>query len=127
MITPISFNSIHNQTYTVFAVINGFMVPCVYFFFPETAYRSLEEMDTIFHKVHGLRGVFTVVKQAQIEPRRYGKHGELLINFDDIDDKVNLGRSQHLDESASDGSKRPNRPADKGVFAPSDEESANSH
>jgi hypothetical protein len=89
MITPVSFNNINNQTYTIFAIINAIMVPSVYFFFPETAYRSLEEMDTIFHKVHGLRGALTVVRQAEIEPRRYGKNGELLINFEDVDDKAN--------------------------------------
>jgi hypothetical protein len=89
MITPVSFNNINNQTYTIFAIINALMVPSVYFFFPETAYRSLEEMDTIFHKVHGLRGALTVVRQAEIEPRRYGKKGEMLINFEDVDDKAN--------------------------------------
>lgn len=86
MITPIAFNSIKNHTYTVFAVINAFMVPCVYFFYPETAYRSLEEMDSIFHKVKGWQGVFTVVHQAKIEPRRYGKNGELLIDYNETEE-----------------------------------------
>ena len=44
MVTPVAFASIGYKTYIIFAVINAFMVPCVYFFFPETAYRSLEEM-----------------------------------------------------------------------------------
>lgn len=48
MVTPVAFAHIKYNTYTVFAVINAFMVPCVYFFFPETAYRSLEEMGTYF-------------------------------------------------------------------------------
>jgi sugar porter (SP) family MFS transporter len=82
MITPVAFNTIGYQTYIIFAVINAFMVPCVYFFYPETAYRSLEEMDTIFHKVHGWKGVFTVVHQARVEPRWYGKNGELLIDYE---------------------------------------------
>lgn len=82
MITPIAFNNIGYQTYIIFAVINAFMVPSVYFFYPETAYRSLEEMDTIFHKVHGWRGAFSVVHQARVEPRWYGKNGELLIDYE---------------------------------------------
>lgn len=82
MITPVSFASIGYKTYIIFAVINGFMFPSVYFFYPETAYRSLEEMDTIFHKVSGWRGVFTVVQVAREEPRRYGKNGELLIDYE---------------------------------------------
>jgi sugar porter (SP) family MFS transporter len=83
MITPIAFNNIGYQTYIIFAVINAFMVPCVYFFYPETAYRSLEEMDNIFHKVaDGWKGVFTVVHQAKVEPRWYGKNGELLVDYE---------------------------------------------
>ncbi|KAI1858051.1 uncharacterized protein JN550_012873 [Neoarthrinium moseri] len=86
MITPVAFNSIKNHTYTIFAVINAFMVPCVYFFYPETAYRSLEEMDTIFHKAPGAKGWFSVVKVAREEPRRYGKNGELLIAYEETDE-----------------------------------------
>ncbi|EFX04559.1 major facilitator superfamily transporter monosaccharide [Grosmannia clavigera kw1407] len=82
MVTPVAFSSIGYKTYIIFAVINAFIVPCVYFFYPETAYRSLEEMDAIFHKVHGLRGILTVVRVAQEEPRRYGKNGELLIDYE---------------------------------------------
>ncbi|KHN97718.1 Sugar transporter family protein [Metarhizium album ARSEF 1941] len=89
MITPVSFTNIKYNTYTIFAIINAIMVPSVYFFFPETAYRSLEEMDTIFQKVKGWRGAFTVVHQAEVEPRRYGKHGELLINVDETGEKSN--------------------------------------
>ncbi|KAK2071547.1 hypothetical protein P8C59_005961 [Phyllachora maydis] len=86
MITPVSFNTIGWRTYVIFAVINAFIAPCVYFFYPETAYRSLEEMDTIFHKVKGGRGWLSVVKQAQIEPRWYGKNGELLVVYEETED-----------------------------------------
>ncbi|ODV86186.1 hypothetical protein CANARDRAFT_27447 [[Candida] arabinofermentans NRRL YB-2248] len=48
MITPVAFENIGSYTYTIFAVINLLMVPALYFFFPETAGRSLEEMDDIF-------------------------------------------------------------------------------
>ncbi|KAK4138983.1 MFS general substrate transporter, partial [Trichocladium antarcticum] len=83
MITPVAFNNIGWRTYVIFAVINAFMVPCVYFFYPETAYRSLEEMDSIFHKVaDGWKGVFTAVHQAKVEPRWYGKNGELLVDYE---------------------------------------------
>lgn len=33
---------------TIFAVINALMVPVVYFLYPETAHRSLEDIDKIF-------------------------------------------------------------------------------
>lgn len=65
--------------------INFFMVPCVYFFYPETAYRSLEEMDEIFQECHGLKGALDVVKVAKRKPRRYDKHGELLISYNETE------------------------------------------
>ncbi|KIJ70212.1 hypothetical protein HYDPIDRAFT_77073 [Hydnomerulius pinastri MD-312] len=48
MVTGPSFNNISWGTYIVFAALNAFIVPIVYFFFPETAGRSLEDMDVIF-------------------------------------------------------------------------------
>jgi hypothetical protein len=116
MITPVSFTNIKWKTYVVFAVLNAFMVPCVYFFFPETAYRSLEEMDNIFQKVKGFRGAFDVVEQARIEPRRYGKNGELLIPVEEFDEKAN---AEHHNGSTSEGSD-----ANKGMFTGIDEETA---
>lgn len=76
------FASIGYQTYIVFACINAAIIPSVYFLYPETAYRSLEELDTIFHKT---TSIWDVVKVAREEPRRYGKNGELLINYDESD------------------------------------------
>lgn len=67
MITPVAFSSIGYKTYIIFAAINAFIMPVVYFFYPETAYRSLEEMDTIFRKTSS---IFNVVKVAKLEPRR---------------------------------------------------------
>jgi hypothetical protein len=94
---------------------NAFIVPVVYFFYPETAYRSLEgnaclcshessieakiltdfvplllEMDNIFRKTtHSspskVKPLFDVVKIAKKEPRLYGKHGELLVNYEDTE------------------------------------------
>jgi hypothetical protein len=83
MVTPVAFANIGYQTYIIFAVINAFMVPSVYFFFPETAGRSLEEMDEIFHKT---TNPFNVVKIAHEMPRRYGKKGELLIDYADTEE-----------------------------------------
>jgi hypothetical protein len=83
MVTPVAFASIGYKTYVVFAVINAFIVPCVYFFFPETAYRSLEEMDAIFHKT---TNPFDVVKIAHEMPHRYDKHGELLIQYEETEE-----------------------------------------
>ncbi|EMD40622.1 hypothetical protein CERSUDRAFT_44561 [Gelatoporia subvermispora B] len=48
MVTGPAFNNISWGTYIVFAALNAFIIPIVYFFFPETAGRSLEDMDVIF-------------------------------------------------------------------------------
>ncbi|KAI9728259.1 MAG: hypothetical protein M1834_007752 [Cirrosporium novae-zelandiae] len=82
MITPVSFSSIKYKTYIIFAVINAFIFPVVYFFYPETAYRSLEEMDVIFHKSN----TWNVVRVAREEPHRYDKNGELLIAYEDTEE-----------------------------------------
>ncbi|KAL0066290.1 hypothetical protein AAF712_006721 [Marasmius tenuissimus] len=48
MITGPAFENIDYGTYIVFAALNAFIIPIVYLFFPETAGRSLEDMDVIF-------------------------------------------------------------------------------
>lgn len=62
---------------------NAFIVPVVYFFYPETSGRSLEEMDTIFRKCHSC---FTLVRIAHEEPRRFGRKGEILINYEETEE-----------------------------------------
>ena len=62
----------------------------VYFFYPETAYRSLEEMDSIFRKT---RSVFSVVRVAHEEPRRYNKSGEPVIGYEDTEEHALRQRS----------------------------------
>ena len=37
-------------TYLFFAAVNASFLPFIYFFYPETAHRSLEEIDLIFAK-----------------------------------------------------------------------------
>jgi MFS family permease len=85
MITPIAFNNIGYKTYVIFAVINAFIVPCVYFLYPETAGRTLEEMDSIFHKVHGWEGALMVVQKARTEPKWSERSREALIEPQDIE------------------------------------------
>ncbi|KAG1779366.1 hypothetical protein EV702DRAFT_966270 [Suillus placidus] len=48
MVTGPSFNNISWGTYIVFAALNTFIIPVVYFFFSETGGRSLENMDVVF-------------------------------------------------------------------------------
>lgn len=50
MITPIMIDRIGWGTYLFFAVVNACFLPFIYLFYPETARRSLEEIDIIFAK-----------------------------------------------------------------------------
>ncbi|KAF2114845.1 general substrate transporter [Lophiotrema nucula] len=50
MITPVMLDHIGWATYLVFALINAGFFPIIYFFYPETKKRSLEEVDLIFAK-----------------------------------------------------------------------------
>lgn len=52
MVTPIMVDEIGWGTYLFFAAINACFIPVIYFFYPETARRSLEEIDIIFAKGH---------------------------------------------------------------------------
>jgi sugar porter (SP) family MFS transporter len=50
MVTPVMAAKIHWGTYLFFAIVNACFLPIIYFFYPETKKRSLEEIDLIFAK-----------------------------------------------------------------------------
>jgi Sugar (and other) transporter. len=50
MVTPIMVAKIGWGTYLFFAAVNICFIPVIYFFYPETSRRSLEEIDIIFAK-----------------------------------------------------------------------------
>ncbi|KAF2086837.1 general substrate transporter [Saccharata proteae CBS 121410] len=62
MVTPVMISNIGWGTYLFFAAINGSFFPFIYFFYPETRMRSLEEIDLIFAKSHVEK--MTVVRAA---------------------------------------------------------------
>jgi hypothetical protein len=50
MVTPVMISNIGWGTYLFFAIVNACFIPIIYFFYPETKKRSLEEIDLIFAK-----------------------------------------------------------------------------
>lgn len=50
MVTPVMIDNIGWGTYLFFAAVNACFFPVIYFFYPETRMRSLEEIDIIFAK-----------------------------------------------------------------------------
>lgn len=52
MITPPAFKNLGYKTYIIFAVLNAAIIPCVWWWFPETKGRTLEELDVVFAKAN---------------------------------------------------------------------------
>lgn len=48
LLNPVMFNRIGENTLHVFGAINFLSIPLVWAFYPETANRTLEEMDYLF-------------------------------------------------------------------------------
>ena len=83
-VTPIAFHDIGYKTYIIFAVLNAAILPAVYFLFPECAYRTLEEMDVIFHAASLSKTPFTtVVRDSREAPLWYGRDGEKDFDYED--------------------------------------------
>lgn len=47
-VTPLGIARLGPYFYAIWTVLNGFMIPALYVFFPETAGRSLEDIDSMF-------------------------------------------------------------------------------
>ena len=67
MITPVMIEHIGWGTYLFFAAWNALFIPVIWFFYPETAGRSLEEIDLIFAK--GYTHQMSYVRAAKELPR----------------------------------------------------------
>lgn len=77
MITPPAFENLQYNTYTMFAVFNAALIPCVYLFFPEAKGRSLEELDVIFASAHYEK--VNPVKMARTMPTLEGRELDVQI------------------------------------------------
>jgi hypothetical protein len=100
MITPVMISNIGWGTYLFFALVNASFIPFIYFFYPETKKRSLEEIDLIFAK--GYLENISYVKAAEEMPflsdheidemaRKYG--------FVGADEEVKTGDKEELTEA----------------------------
>jgi hypothetical protein len=66
-ITPPGIAKLGWQFYIIWTVFNASFVPIVYFFYPETAGRTLEDIDRLFRENHD---VFIFRDKDAISPRR---------------------------------------------------------
>ncbi|KAK4501691.1 hypothetical protein PRZ48_007500 [Zasmidium cellare] len=102
MITPVMIANISWGTYLFFAAVNALFLPFIYFFYIETANRSLEEVDLIFAKgymenmsyVRASRELpFLSDEEIDSKAREYG--------FQASDDEAGLEKEQ-FDEKEKD-------------------------
>ena len=102
LITPIAFHHIGYRTFIIFAVINAIIIPTVYFFYPETGCRSLEEVDVLFsHASNSSKPWTDVVRIAKKEPLWYGKDGETAFNYVQSDWHQHFAQQRHSDERST--------------------------
>jgi len=92
MVTPVMISNIRWGTYLFFAIVNALFVPVIYFFYPETKKRSLEEIDLIFAK--GYLENISYVKASFDLPFLSDREVEAMAKeygFMDQDDEYKLG------------------------------------
>ncbi|OAP61662.1 Sugar transporter STL1 [Fonsecaea erecta] len=66
LVTPVGLTNLSNRYYIIYAVLNlGLVLPGVYFFFPETSGRSLEEVDEIFVTSKSIFDTVRVARDAR--------------------------------------------------------------
>ncbi|KAH8692216.1 general substrate transporter, partial [Talaromyces proteolyticus] len=76
MVTPVMLANIQWHAYLIFTALNVAIGLCVYSFYPETARRSLEEIDEIFSEA---TGPFDVVRVSFKKPYIHDEKGENIV------------------------------------------------
>lgn len=108
MATPVMISNIKWGTYLFFAIVNALFIPFIYFFYPETRKRSLEEIDLIFAKgytenISYVKASFDLpfmnAQEIAAAARHYG--------FDDADAETKVGGLEQ--DSASEKNELRNR------------------
>ncbi|TFY83831.1 hypothetical protein EWM64_g200 [Hericium alpestre] len=102
MVTSPAFQNIQWKTYIVFASLNALLIPVVYLFFPETAGRSLEDMDLIFAIAYK-EGVSPVqVSFRKDLPVAGSPEADKIFGIDAADRKVRMDRHEKNLEGQKD-------------------------
>ncbi|KAF1851417.1 general substrate transporter [Cucurbitaria berberidis CBS 394.84] len=103
MITPVLVSQIKWGTYLLFAALNACFIPLIYFFYPETAGRSLEEIDLIFAK--GFSEKMSYVNAAkQLPPMDEADIAQAHRDYDDMssDEEVRSSDGSYKEKKQQD-------------------------
>lgn len=83
LIAPIAFTTSTWKSYLIFVATNAVILPTIYFFYPETSLRCLEEIDYIFHTANSSpRPWLDVKKISANEPLWYGRDDEETYDYE---------------------------------------------
>ena len=110
MFTPVFIGNYNWGCYLFFALMNFTFIPIIFFFYPETAGRELEEIDIIFAKAYvekrqPWRVAATLPKLSMEEVEAQGK--ELGIYDDNDEGKGSSGDVSSKDASSEDHENKP--------------------
>lgn len=111
MFTPIFAAQSEWGVYLFFALINFCFVPVIFFFYPETAGRSLEEIDIIFAKAHtdGSAPWRVAATMPYLSAKEVENEGTALGLYDHDFEKENTEMKEDISSSSAEGilQKRP--------------------
>ncbi|GAB7355841.1 hypothetical protein MBLNU459_g6503t1 [Dothideomycetes sp. NU459] len=75
-ITPIGIDTLQWKFYIIWTLLNFAFVPIVYFLYPETAGRTLEDVDAYFRDNHNIIVAFDKEATSSKRPLAYVEHEE---------------------------------------------------
>lgn len=107
MFTPIFMNTSSWGAYLFFAAMNYLFIPIIFFYYPETAGRSLEEIDIIFAKAHvdGRQPWRVAATLPKLSLKQIEEHGTQLGLYDNDFEKEGFDVKE--DVSSNTSSDRP--------------------
>ncbi|KAL9106162.1 MAG: hypothetical protein Q9227_008754 [Pyrenula ochraceoflavens] len=95
-ITPIGIDSLKWKFYIIWTVFNAAFVPIIYFFFPETTNRTLEDIDRLFRDGVPLFVVLDKDAVSSKRPAKYIEHEQSEVRRNSSVDPVALRRGSRL-------------------------------
>ncbi|KAJ5757376.1 general substrate transporter [Penicillium nucicola] len=99
-ITPIGLQNLGWRFYIIWVALNAAMVPLVYVFYPETAGRTLEDIDEYYRGNPPLLACFDKEAICSKRPERYNRRDEHVIRAKEGDGSE---EPQHLESTADTG------------------------
>ncbi|CRG86023.1 High-affinity glucose transporter [Talaromyces islandicus] len=95
LFTPVAFENIMYKTYILFGVFNFVMTIHVFFGFPETAGKTLEETEAMFEDPNGIKYIGTPPWKTHVAFKRIAE-----IEAGHVDPKAAIG-GDHVEEAAA--------------------------